>query len=267
MIDDLLRLVPPPRAPVHADGDWAAVRDDLGLALPGDYRALVTAYGLGQFGDIGLLTPFAAEAAPHADLRCQAGELLDTYRDVLGEIPYPLYPRRGGLVPWGGTGNGVMLCWLTEGDPETWPVVVFDYGYRADRYEIGAAGLLHGQLSGRGPVTDLDEVHGVPWFDPFRERDQVSVRLSGSGIPYEERLRLLRAVLGPTAGRGAYRDGENRQDHFKAVDRDWLLTYETAYGHQLRVAFPREDAATARRVITAAVDRIGCTVLAADWPR
>ncbi|GGM67258.1 hypothetical protein GCM10011608_60680 [Micromonospora sonchi] len=40
------------------------------------------------------------------------------------------------------------------------------------------------------------------------------------------------------------------------------MTYETAYGHQIRVAFPPDDAATARAVITAAAHEMGCTVLA-----
>lgn len=46
------------------------------------------------------------------------------------------------------------------------------------------------------------------------------------------------------------------------MNRDWLVTYETAYGHQIRVAFPPDDAATARAVITAAAHEMGCTVLA-----
>jgi hypothetical protein len=177
---------------------------------------------------------------------------------------YPLYPEPGGLLPWAGTGNGVQLCWLTEGESDAWPVVVFDYGYHCDRYDLGAVDLLYGHLSGRHPVPGLGRVHPVPWFDSSRERDHVNVRLSDGDRPYEERLRILRAALAPTADRGTFAgDGGARQDHFKAVERDWLLTYETAYSHQIRVAFPPHDALTAHAVITAAAHDMGCAVLSA----
>jgi hypothetical protein len=155
------------------------------------------------------------------------------------------------------------LCWLTEGDPDSWPVVVFDWGYYCDRSDIGAVDLLHGHLSGRRPIPGLGaETDVAPWFDAFRDRDHVYVRLSAGERAYEERLEILRESLGPTADRGTFLgDDGQRQDHFKAIDRDWLLTYETAYGHQIRVAFPPEDAAAARVAITAAVREVGCTIL------
>ncbi|MBE1490879.1 SMI1/KNR4 family protein [Plantactinospora soyae] len=265
-IDDLVRLVPPPPTPVHGHGDWSAVERTLGFTLPADYRALVVAYGLGQFGDISLLTPFAAAASQYSDLVWQAGDLLDRFRDARTDFPedfpYPLHPEPGGLLQWAGTGNGVMLCWLTEGAPDTWPVVVFDFGYHRDRYDTSAVDLLHGHLSGRRPVPGLDGTHPIPWFDASCERDQVYVRLSDSNRPYPERLHILRAILAPTADRGGSTSEHGRQDHFKVIDRDWLLTYETVYGHQIRVAFPPDDARTARSVITAAAREMGCTVLA-----
>ncbi|GIF67475.1 hypothetical protein Ais01nite_55100 [Asanoa ishikariensis] len=263
-IDDLVRLVPPPSRPVHADGDWAEVERLLGVAVPADYRALVAAYGAGQFADIGLLTPFT-DAGTHANLVWQAGDFLGRFADARDEFPedfpYPLHPEPGGLLPWAGTGNGVQLCWLTEGDPDAWPVVVFDFALRCDRYDLGAVDLLHGHLSGRAPVPGLGTVHAVPRFDGSRDRDHVYVRLSDGDRPHEERLRILRAALAPTADRGAFDGGQQRQDHFKAVDRDWLLTYETAYGHQIRVAIPPEDAPEARTVITVAAAEMGCAVL------
>jgi hypothetical protein len=266
-IDDLVRLVPPPRTPVHGHGDWAAAQRTLALTLPADYRALVAAYGLGQFGDIGLLTPFAPATSQYADLVWQAGDILDRFRDARTDFPedfpYPLHPEPGGLLQWAGTGNGVMLCWLTEGVPDAWPVVVFDFGLHHERYDTGAVDLLHGQLSGRRPVPGLGRTPAKPWFDADRDRDHVYVRLSDSNRPYPERLDILRTALAPTADRGSFTSGQDRADHFKAIDRDWLLTYtSSASGHRIRVAFPPDDARTARSVITAVAAEMGCTILA-----
>jgi hypothetical protein len=40
-IDDLVRLIPPPEAPVDATGDWEQVETDLGLELPSDFKMLM----------------------------------------------------------------------------------------------------------------------------------------------------------------------------------------------------------------------------------
>jgi len=60
--DDLVALVPPPTAPIAGDGDWTVVEQALGVGLPRDFQALVRRYGLGQFADITLLTPFGTRA-------------------------------------------------------------------------------------------------------------------------------------------------------------------------------------------------------------
>ncbi len=89
--------------------------------------------------------------------------------------------------------------------------------------------------------------------------------LSEGHLPYPDRLRVLRSVLAPTADRGTFdNDRGGRQDHFKAVNRDWLLTYETAYGHQIRVAFAPEDADTVRVVIGEAARAMGCQIVSAQ---
>ncbi|GAA2752944.1 hypothetical protein [Kitasatospora cinereorecta] len=74
----------------------------------------------------------------------------------------------------------------------------------------------------------------------------------------------LRDSLAPTEDRGTYQspyEDDVRQDHFAVSDLDWRLTYETAYGHQIRAAFPAEDGAVARLRILAAVELMGCRVL------
>ncbi len=53
-------------------------------------------------------------------------------------------------------------------------------------------------------------------------------------------------------------DDGSRQDHFAAGP--WRLTYETAYGHQIRVSYPREDEDAVRAALTRAVELMGCVV-------
>lgn len=126
-IEELLRVVAPPRDPL-ATGDmvrWAEVERMLGTRLPQDYRDFATRYGSGRFlrpFDLAVLNPFSASYP--ACLR----ELSDLLRDRRGlpdqhNIPYGVFPDRPGWLLWG-VSDGDSFCWVTEGEPDAWPVLI-----------------------------------------------------------------------------------------------------------------------------------------------
>ena len=127
-LERLVRIVRPPRAPVAAEGDWAAVERQLGLRLPGDYKALVATYGSGMFDDfLEFLTPFSRPGETLLDFG--AGTMLNTMRDNRAsgiDLPYPLHPEPGGLLPWGDTANGDWCFWQSDpaDQPDSWRIVV-----------------------------------------------------------------------------------------------------------------------------------------------
>ncbi|MEU7428303.1 SMI1/KNR4 family protein [Streptomyces sp. NPDC040750] len=270
-IDDLAALVPPPTHPIDASGDWKQIEDALGLELPADFKALIGSYGLGQFVDfITPLTPFGSRNL----LLQSAQQLLESerpFREASPEkCPYPYYPEAGGLLEWAGTDNGDRLCWVTGGHPETWTVVAWNpRGWYYDAHETGAVGFLYGWLSGRLNTTVFaaNEHVTAPWLEPFRELNHVYIKLTDSQKTYPERLRVLREALSPTADRGGYAGGDGRQDHFDATELGWRLTYETAYNHQIRIAFPPEDEDQVRSTLLAAVHSMGCNVLSTTTHR
>ena len=265
-IDDLVRLVPPPEAPVDATGDWARVETDLGLELPSDFKMLIQRYGLGQFESfITPLNPFGR----HAMLIDEARRLQEDqpFREQHPDLsPCAFYPKLGGLLPWAGTDNGDRICWLTEGHPDTWTTVIWNpRACKYDAHAVGAVGFLHGWLTGQISNTvlgDCDEAQ--PRFDPYQELSHVYLKLSEGQLPYSERLRILHEAVAPTADRGRYQHAHRRQDHFVATALGWRLTYESVYGHRIRVAFPPEDEDRARRTMLDAAARMGCRVLAAS---
>ncbi|MGW7102393.1 SMI1/KNR4 family protein [Streptomyces sp. NPDC054838] len=270
-IDDLVRLVPPPVNPIDASGDWQQIEAALGLELPADFKSLIGYYGLGQFADfVTPLTPFG----PRNLLVQSAQRLLENERSFRKanpeKCPYPYYPEPGGLLEWAGTDNGDRLCWLTDGHPDTWTVVAWNpRGWYYDAHDVSAVSFLHGWLSGQVNTTvfPANEHVTAPWFEPHRELQHVYIRLTGGERTYPERLQILREVLSPTADRGGYADEDARQDHFAATKLGWNLTYETAYGHQIRVAFPSEDGDQVRTTLLAAVHRMGCDVLSTTTHR
>lgn len=255
---ELVALVPPPAAPVDATGDWPAV------ALPSDYRDLVTRYGYGEFNDeVVLLVPFG-----ECTLLGYGVDQLDADRELRADFgdedyPYPLYPEPGGLMVWATTSNGARLCWLTAGEPDGWPVVVWEpRGAYYERHELGAVALLTDWLSGRLASDLLPAAPAGAWFDQPRELKHVNLRLTEGPHPYDTRLTLLRDALSPTMDRGGVvLDDGTRQDHF--ATETWRVTYETAYGHQIRVAYPPEEEPAARAAVTRAISLMGCEVRSA----
>ncbi|GAU65020.1 hypothetical protein SSP35_01_03570 [Streptomyces sp. NBRC 110611] len=261
----IIERVPPPAEAVNGHGDWADTERALGTRLPDDYKQLVKTYGRGDFwGALCLRTPFGEDNPVRLDANLleDFGPLRESWPE---EYPFPFFPEPGGLLTWAVTDTSTQLCWLTKGTPESWPVVIWSRDNEYERFDYGAAAFLDGWTSGRIASELLCRQSDLtPWFDAAIERDHIYVRLDEGILPYSERLRILRSALAPTADRGAYEYNGSRQDHFIVTETGWQLTYETACGHQLRVAFPPSDSEAARCAILAAIDLMGCGVQSID---
>ena len=264
--DDLVALVRPPAEPVDAHGEWRRVEASLGIRLPADFKALFERYGSGMFVDFIMpCTPFGSRASlvqRARDLLDEMGPARDNWPDL---FPYPFYPEPGGLLEWAGTDIGDRLCWVTEGPPDTWRVVVWPrHSDEFAEYPMGAVEFLYGWLSGSVtcPVF-LQQVAPVPWFEPSRDLREIYVNLVGGEQPYPARLWLLREALAPTVDRSGSYDGDDddRQDKFAAVGLGWRLMYETHDGREtIRVAYPPDDEQRVRDAIVNAVNAMGCGV-------
>lgn len=250
----LAELAPPPKMPVAAEGDWEAVFADLGTSLPDDWRSLVSVYGYGTFGDhVHLWSPFFAPCTMMAQSRgaLEADRMLARMHPKA--VPFALHPEADGALPWAGTDNGDVAYWLTgRGSPNGWLVAVWN------------------ARSGREPLLFESAVDWIRtwlsdsearWFDAYRERVLLTVRLADTpATTYQDRLERLRDALGPVVARGAYGDesSEARQVHFLASEGAWKVTYDTVYGHAIRLAAPKDELALAEAAIDRALVSMGC---------
>lgn len=229
-LDELRRLAPPPSEPVPLVAPE--------LTVPADYLDLTATYGVGEFCDLIYL-----ELDGHEDsLDYERAEKLE-YPE---EYPYPIHPEPGGLLPWGATSNGDVLCWLTAGEPDTWPTVIWDLRSRwFEEHPMGATEFLAGWLAGRVTsdlLPDAFREHSQ-WFAQPRKLAHVSVQVS----PHSQDLAALRATLGETTLRRSVGD-----QHIVATDA-WRVTYNPEY---LEIAFPPGD----REQVRAAMDRFAARV-------
>jgi hypothetical protein len=131
MLERLRRLLPPPADPVEAgrpDG-WPAVEQSLGTGLPSDFKGFTELYGSGKVDDfLYLFNPFTQE--PDGNLVVERDRVLAGYRQTRARfperLPWPAFPEPGGVLPLGRTDNGDELYWVTDGEPDGWPVVLVE---------------------------------------------------------------------------------------------------------------------------------------------
>jgi hypothetical protein len=169
--DELSRLLPPPARAPGPPVDWAAVAAEVGVALPGDYRAFIEAYGTGCVdGFLWVLHPTTGNQHLHLARQVQRQLWALRYLRDRGEaVPYPLFPEPGGVLPWGVTDNGDVCYWRTGGAPDGWTVVVNESrGPDWDAYPGPLTAFLAAVLSRRHvcPVFPTDFPSPSPAFVP-----------------------------------------------------------------------------------------------------
>jgi hypothetical protein len=131
MLERLRRLLPPPAEPVERgrpDG-WPAVEQSLGTGLPSDFKGFTELYGSGTVDDfLYFFNPFTQ--GPDGNLVVERDRVLAGYRQTRAHfperLPWPPFPEPGGVLPLGRTDNGDELYWVTNGQPDGWPVALVE---------------------------------------------------------------------------------------------------------------------------------------------
>lgn len=138
-LEALRQLVPPPADPYLGDGDWDELFGELGSRLPAEYVRLMETYGTGIWSSWLRFVPPLRTDRPvpsahgfHGLLR-HATWINDIYRELRAEHPefQPLavWPEPGGFFAFADSIDGDAIGWLTIGDPDDWPVIIYPRHY------------------------------------------------------------------------------------------------------------------------------------------
>jgi hypothetical protein len=124
---ELVARVPPPPEPSFGKATWQQVFAELGTAMPADYVEFINTYGSCEFGYyLGIGDPRDYQPLSYHQAWCESG---DEYREMREEFPefHPLaaWPEAGGFLGWGTDIDGNWFGWLTEGEPDHWPIAVW----------------------------------------------------------------------------------------------------------------------------------------------
>lgn len=111
---------------------WDEVESILGVAMPSDFKKLMARFPSGVFGERFYVYSPVQDAAAFDEFRNDWREDLDWLIELRDSgqqiIPYPVYPERGGLIPWG-TGDEHVFYWKTtahDGDSDGWSIAYAD---------------------------------------------------------------------------------------------------------------------------------------------
>jgi hypothetical protein len=127
----------------------------LGLRLPPSYLEFIEQYGFSgywqQFWYVLDPRTDGGWTSPADDL--SGRNILSAHRVIRAswpdDVPYPIFPEAGGLLPWAATDNGGRFFWLTEGPSESWTTI-----YAPDRsggfteIEMDVPAIVWGLISG-----------------------------------------------------------------------------------------------------------------------
>ena len=153
LIDELLELAPPPDSPADlgSDDQWAALGTYFGKALPMDYMAFIDRYGTVVLNDyLRIFNPYAQQEYQNLlDRFPQLLSILSESKEEFPELcPYPLMFEPGGLLPWGDTVGGDVLCWATGGMSGRWKIVVLNRYDEPQEFDLSTVAFLLAALKG-----------------------------------------------------------------------------------------------------------------------
>ncbi|MBN8781338.1 SMI1/KNR4 family protein [Thiobacillus sp.] len=151
-IEKLEKILEPPIAPVDspvADG-WSDAERKLGK-LPDDYKRFIELYGTGSIdGFVWIFNPFTSNKNLNLldQIQIKISALSDLSETFGEALPFPLFPKPNGLLPFGVTDNGDVLFWQVANNPDDWKVIINAAREpKWKKYDVDMTDLLAGLLS------------------------------------------------------------------------------------------------------------------------
>jgi hypothetical protein len=144
---------------------WEVLHEDLGVALPPDFRALAEAYPKLFFDEFLLVNlPEPGEELSFAASVRASAEIVRLLSDAGMAKGYVPFPEPGGLLEWGSSDCGDSFYWRTwSKSPSDWSIVVSGRNDDWSEYAIGVVDFLAAVF--RKDFTIPGMPYGFPSWD------------------------------------------------------------------------------------------------------
>jgi hypothetical protein len=128
---ELIELVPPPNRPIHTglNQDITQVENTIGSALPVDYIEYIHHYGeCLWYNHIYVVSPFnSGLSSLWGWHQYNIEQLKSLFSGYLPLVKHQVFPEKNGLLLCGGDLWGEHIAWVTDGEPNNWSIVYFNY--------------------------------------------------------------------------------------------------------------------------------------------
>ncbi len=149
---------------------WEKYEKEMNIIFPKDYKKFINEYGTGTINNFfWFLTPFDEDNNINYSIKSK--EMISNYlmgKEMMPEYyTYEMYPKKGGLLPWGYTENGDELYWKTEENMDKWKIVVCGSGPSdALEYDMSFSEFLYKYFKGELICEALPDslLEEVPYF-------------------------------------------------------------------------------------------------------
>jgi len=146
-LQELLQIAPPPENIIHAgtEKQFTLIEEQIGTKLPSDYIKYIKYYGgCMWFRHVIISSPFdCGEGSLWEWHKTNISQLKTLFESPLPLVKYSVYPEKNGILLCGADAFGEHIAWVTEGEPDNWPVIYFDYAcFQYDRYEMNITTFL-----------------------------------------------------------------------------------------------------------------------------
>lgn len=158
---DALLAIMPPRPEGGLEVDWAAVENAWEREFPADYKNVIAHYGDVLIGNYLQVTPPTTvtpetcdePGAPRGGMGFITADTRDTWMDI---EPTEINAEPSDVVTWGAASSADLFCWLTQGEPDTWPVMVFSHDDDTwTQYDFGMTEFLVRVLQAQSGVEAM----------------------------------------------------------------------------------------------------------------
>ncbi|MFD8073386.1 hypothetical protein ACFV3E_12115 [Streptomyces sp. NPDC059718] len=172
--------------------DWAAAEVALETRLPADYKSMLDVYGMGDIGDLVILSPLPSDVRGWES--CHMGGMTASLRWLWEEengIPGVTLGAEA-VLPWGSGMNANEMGWLTNGpDPDKWPVIAWrrQHSWKERPWALFDCGMV--QFITRMMLGQ---------FDSCPLGDASLWKQTGTFVSWREQRRRLIAGLDPQTG-------------------------------------------------------------------
>ncbi|MEZ5943742.1 MAG: SMI1/KNR4 family protein [Planctomycetaceae bacterium] len=154
-IDELASILLPPDSPYGTEVDWKLIEKEVGLTFPSDYRELCKRYGSFEFGNtISVMHPRQSSGSFATQMAELLVDVIDGVEGGRDNLEYENYPSIPGLFPVIYTDNNQLVCWITEGKPDDWPLIYWStWGTVVQSFDQSITEFLVGLLNLTSPLV------------------------------------------------------------------------------------------------------------------